>query len=302
MPLRGNLTTVPAAGFFEMRDENVKQRNVKQRNVNRLASVLAIAGPVIAITAGHFHGGTDPQNLVGVLLQYAANPYWKIVHLGQFLGLLLIVGALMLVLNDLRRASLATLGGLAAVVVASSYAANQVVDGIAIQFVSRAFVEAPAQERAMALSIAEAVRHIEQGLSGMVAINLGIALALLGGAIILSRACQAGSAGPPRLRAPPSWSSAFPSIFLDFRNTSLPSGPAYRCSSGCSLPLSCCGGEAVTTWLHSRDLGPHPGSQALTGDWLPIPGRAYKSAPRWGHVAEWLRSGLQNRNSSIPAV
>jgi len=162
---------------------------MKQWNVRRFASVLMIAGPVIAIVAGRFHGGVDPQNLVGVLPQYAANPYWKVVHLGQFLGLLLIVGALMLVLNDLRRASpLATLGSVAAVVAASSYAANQAVDGIAIQFVARAFVEAPAQERAMALSIAEAVRHIEQGLSGMVAINLGIALALLGGSIILSRA------------------------------------------------------------------------------------------------------------------
>jgi hypothetical protein len=125
---------------------------------------------------------------VGVLPEYAANPYWKAVHLGQFLGLLLIVGALMLVLNDLRRASpLATLGSVAEVVAASSYVANQAVDGVAIQFVARVFVEAPAQERAMALSIAEAVRHIEQGLSGMVAINLGIALALLGGAIISSR-------------------------------------------------------------------------------------------------------------------
>ena len=28
---------------------------------------------------------------------------------------------------------------------------------------------------------------------------------------------------------------------------------------------------------------------------LPIRERPYKSAPRWGHVAEWLRSGLQNR-------
>jgi hypothetical protein len=161
---------------------------MKQRNVRRFASVLMIVGPVTGIVAGRFHGGVDPQNLLGVLPQYAANPYWKAVHLGQFLGLLLIVGALTLVLNDLRRASpLATLGGVAAVVAASSYAANQAVDGVAIQFVARAFVEAPAQERAMALSIAEAVRHIEQGLSGMVAINLGIALALLGGAIISSR-------------------------------------------------------------------------------------------------------------------
>jgi hypothetical protein len=148
-----------------------------------------IAGPVIAIVAGRFHGGVDPQDLMGVLPQYAANPYWKVVHLGQFLGLLVLVGALMLVLNDLGRTSpLATLGAVAAIVAASSYAANQAVDGVAIQFVARLLVEAPAQERAMALGIADAVRYVEQGLSGMTAINLGIALALLGGAIISSGA------------------------------------------------------------------------------------------------------------------
>src|SRR5512147_1074006 len=33
----------------------------------------------------------------------------------------------------------------------------------------------------------------------------------------------------------------------------------------------------------------------ISAAWLPIRGRAYMSAPRWGHVAEWLRNGLQNR-------
>jgi len=28
---------------------------------------------------------------------------------------------------------------------------------------------------------------------------------------------------------------------------------------------------------------------------LPIRSRAYMSCARWGHVAEWLRNGLQNR-------
>jgi hypothetical protein len=178
---------VPLRGLFETEKKNVKQRNANRR----LASVLAIAGPVIAIVVGRFHGGTDPQHLLSVLPEYAANPYWMAVHLGQFLGLLLIVSALLLVLDDLRQESaspLATLGAAAAIVAASSYAANQAMDGVAIQFVAHLVVEAPAQERAMALSIAEAVRHVEQGLSGMTAINLGIALALLGGAIISSGA------------------------------------------------------------------------------------------------------------------
>jgi hypothetical protein len=163
---------------------------MKERNTYRLASALALAGAVVVAVASRFHGGAEPQNLLSVLPEYAANTHWKAVHLGQFLGFLLMVGALILVLNDLRQKAaspLATLGVVTAIVAASTYAANYAVDGVAIQFVARVFVEAPVQERATALSIAEAMRHIEQGLSGLAAINLGIALALCGGAIISSR-------------------------------------------------------------------------------------------------------------------
>jgi hypothetical protein len=163
---------------------------VKEGNAYRLASGLALTGVVVAAVASRLHGGAEPQNLLSVLPEYAANPYWKAVHLGQFLGFLLMASALILVLNDLRQESaspLATLGIVTAIVAASSYAANHAVDGVAIQFVARVVVEAPAHERAMALSVAESVRHIEQGLSGLAAINLGITLALCGGAIIASR-------------------------------------------------------------------------------------------------------------------
>src|SRR5580693_4732328 len=35
--------------------------------------------------------------------------------------------------------------------------------------------------------------------------------------------------------------------------------------------------------------------RARSGLRLPMSGRAYMSSPSWGHVAEWLRNGLQNR-------
>jgi hypothetical protein len=163
---------------------------VKHRNAYRLASALAIAGVVVVAVASHFHGGAEPQNLSSVLPDYAANPSWQAVHLGQLLGFLLMDGALILVLNELRQETaspLATLGIVTAILAASGYAANQAVDGVAIHFVAQVFVAAPAQERAIALGIADAVRHIEQGLSGLAAMNLGIALALCGGAIVTSR-------------------------------------------------------------------------------------------------------------------
>jgi hypothetical protein len=51
------------------------------------------------------------------------------------------------------------------------------------------------------------------------------------------------------------------------------------------------GGAGATVYVLSLAIARVRASVA----WLPIPGRPYMSAPRWGHVAEWLRNGLQNR-------
>jgi len=165
-----------------------RKRHVREGNAYRLASSLAIAGVVVVAVASRFHGGAEPQNLLSVLPKYAANPYWKAVHFGQFLG------------PDGQCAHTYSERPTTSVGLSARYAGHRnrhrrreqlrrqyAVDGVAIQFVARVFVEAPAHERAMALSAAEGVRHIEQGLSGRAAINLGITLALCGGAIISSR-------------------------------------------------------------------------------------------------------------------
>ena len=47
----------------------------------------------------------------------------------------------------------------------------------------------------------------------------------------------------------------------------------------------------------AAEAGLSPPQAGLTRalPWLPIRRRPYKSSPPWGHVAEWLRNGLQNR-------
>jgi hypothetical protein len=67
-----------------------------------------------------------------------------------------------------------------AVVATALYAVNQAVDGIAIKFVADEWVSAPAAENADALRVAEAVRHIEIGLSSFAELTLGAALLLYG--------------------------------------------------------------------------------------------------------------------------
>lgn len=160
-----------------------------QQHALRGGAVLAVLSIIIAAAANLLHGGTDPGNLQIVLPEYAANPNWKAVHLGQFIGFMAMIGSLAVLLNYLKEKSgtiFALLGLIAAIVAASTYAANHAVDGVAIQYVAEVWSSATGDERAQAFQLAETVRHIEQGLSGLTALNLGITLLLCGLAIISS--------------------------------------------------------------------------------------------------------------------
>ena len=78
-------------------------------------------------------------------------------------------------------------GFVTAMIGISVYAANQAVDGIAIKFVAEEWMSAPPPEKAVALRVAEAVRHIEIGLTSLTVLILGLAFILYGAAIELSR-------------------------------------------------------------------------------------------------------------------
>lgn len=159
-----------------------------KQNTLRRGAALAITSIIIAAVATSFHGGTDPSNLQVVLPEYAANPNWKAAHLGEFIGYMAMLGSLAILLSYIKEKSgsiFALLGLIAATVAASTYAANHAVDGVAIRYVAEAWVNAPPEEKTLTFRVAETVRHIEQGLSGLAALNLGITL-LLGGFAIIS--------------------------------------------------------------------------------------------------------------------
>ncbi len=161
-----------------------------ERPLNRIGAVAIILGVIIFGVSGAFHGGHQPHDLVVTLPQYATNANWTVVHLGQFLGRLLVVGGLVGLYRSITLgpgAALAQLGFVAAVVAISVYAANQAVDGIAIKFVAEEWVNAPAAEKDVAFRVAEAVRHIEIGLTSLTVLIMGVAFILYGAAIELSR-------------------------------------------------------------------------------------------------------------------
>ena len=173
-----------------MRDESSTKHDAAQRHALRAGAGLAIVGIVVIVVASRFHGGTDPADLQTVLPEYAANPHWKAAHLGQFIGFLCIAASLIILLRHLQETSdsvLALLGMTVVVIAAATFAANHAVDGVAIRYVAENWVSAPPKGKVAAMGLAQAVRHIEQGLSALVAFNLGVALLLCSGAILSTR-------------------------------------------------------------------------------------------------------------------
>ncbi len=162
-----------------------------ERTLLRIGAVSAIVGVITLFVAEAFHGGHDPADFQAVLPEYAANANWEVVHIGQFLGYVLVLVGLVALYHSIsegRGAALARLGYVTAVVATAIYAVNQGVDGVAVKFVADEWVGAPAEEKADALRVAEAVRHIEIGLTSFVEVTWGAALLLYGVAIALSDA------------------------------------------------------------------------------------------------------------------
>jgi len=162
------------------------------KNLLRIGAVSSALGLVLSIVAVAFHGGGgQPSDLRATLPHYAANDYWELVHLAQFVDdILLLVGfiALYRSITEGVSATLARLGIIVAVVAEGIYGVNQAVDGIAIKFVAQQWVSAPLIEKADAFRIADAVRHIEIGTSSLWTLSSGIVLLLFGLAIALGRA------------------------------------------------------------------------------------------------------------------
>jgi len=161
----------------------------------RMGAISMVLGLLLGIGVSPFHGGTPPEDLQAVLPQIAANDYWVVVHLAQFVGdVLMLFGFVALYRSIIEGAStgasaaLARMGIVVAVVAEGVYAVNLAVDGIANKFVAQEWVSAAPAEKADAFRLADAVRHIEIGTSSLWALSWGITLLLFGLALALGRA------------------------------------------------------------------------------------------------------------------
>ena len=121
--------------------------------------------------------------------EYAASAPWTAIHLGQFVGMLVIVAGLVLFFQ----ASSSTPAGPGligrfgigtAFLALGLYAVLQAVDGIALKHAVDAWMAAPESEKAVRFASAETVRWLEWAVRSYFSFVLGLAFLLLAVVIV----------------------------------------------------------------------------------------------------------------------
>jgi hypothetical protein len=152
----------------------------------RLAAVVLLLGALIFILAGLLHPSLEPaNNHSAVFIEYAESAQWTNIHLGQFVGMLVMIAGLLVLffaLNVHTGASgwLARGGAISAVVALALYGVLQAVDGVALKQAVDAYAAAPEAEKALRFASAEAVRWLEWGVRSYQDFMLGLTFVLFG--------------------------------------------------------------------------------------------------------------------------
>jgi len=161
------------------------------RKTLRLSAVLLVVGFIFYVVVGLLHAGGPANNHPVVFGIYASSASWTAVHLGQFVGMAVIIAGLLVLYFalDIRAggaAWVARLGAVSAAVALGLYAVLQAVDGVALKQVVDAWVRAPEAEKAARFASAETIRWLEWGTRSYQSFMFGLTLILLGSAVAMT--------------------------------------------------------------------------------------------------------------------
>ncbi len=166
-----------------------------ERRISRGGAIAAMLGLAVYATSAALHPGTAPHHTEAAFAHYASEPNWALIHLGELLGILLMVAALLALAWRLRRGvagAWAALAGAAMVMFASVYAMFIAVDGVALGILVRRWADATPERQELLFEAAFAVRQIEAGLFGMQWVLFGIGAGLFALAFFASEVGRAG--------------------------------------------------------------------------------------------------------------
>ena len=158
------------------------------RETLRLSAGLLVVGFTFYVMVGFLHPDGPANNHGAVFAEYAISANWTAVHLGQFVGMAVIIAGLLLLYFalDVRAGAaawVARLGAVSAAVAVGLYGVLQAVDGVALKQAVDAWASAPEAEKAARFANAETIRWLEWGIRSYQSFMFGLTLILLGSAV-----------------------------------------------------------------------------------------------------------------------
>lgn len=172
-------------------EQNIVQIN---RSSLRIGSTAFIVGVLIVIVSTMLHPSKeDPANHPLVFMEYANSNSWVAIHIGQFVGGIMVFGGGFGVLHSILMRTVSSItytlswiGFAVAIMTASAIAVLQAVDGIALKMAVDSWTTAPAEKKDMIFRVAEGIRWLEYGTNSIFRIMQGSVAAIFGVAIVRS--------------------------------------------------------------------------------------------------------------------
>jgi hypothetical protein len=158
----------------------------------RVAAVLLLAGVLVTAIAGFLHPeGADPNDHRIIFPIYAASQSWTAVHLGQFVGMVIITFGLVALFFALDVGSgvglwLNRFALLSAGAAMGLYGVLQAVDGVGLKQAVNAWASAENGDKAVRFAAAEVVRWLEWAVRSYHSYVFGLALILFGAVIAVT--------------------------------------------------------------------------------------------------------------------
>ena len=163
-----------------------------ERDSVRLAAVLLLVGVVVTAIAGFLHAeGADANDHKTIFALYAASQSWTAVHLGQFIGMVIITFGLVALFFALDVRSglgvwLNRFALLSAGTALALYGVLQAVDGVGLKQAVNAWASAGDADKAVRFAGAETVRWLEWAVRSYQSFVFGLALLLFGAVIAVT--------------------------------------------------------------------------------------------------------------------
>jgi hypothetical protein len=163
----------------------------QQLHGHKLFSALFITGAIVGLVGNGLHPHTADLDGAATVQAIAGNGAWVAIHLAIIIAILLVIGGLVGLSEEMTATPgepLARLGIVAAVLGGAVVTVSSAIDGFVMKVLSVASVNATGADGALALRISVAVKEVDFGIwsIGMLAF-FGVAFACFGGAVVASR-------------------------------------------------------------------------------------------------------------------